>query len=155
MGFVIASSYEKRVYNLRQLMAFIQMLESEIQFARTTLPQIIAAQAPRFPGEIGKFLVILSSNLKAGTGESFSVIWEHGVASLAQNGLPISVLQDLRSCGQTLGTSDVNEQEKHLKQLLQRLDQALKAAEGEREKHTRLWQYLGISTGLLIVLLLL
>lgn len=154
MGLVVASSYAKRVQNLRQLINFVQVLESEIQFARTTLPQVIISQAPLYKGEIGKFLAILSQGVEINTGERFSSIWERGVLSLGENGFPQSVLEDLLSLGQVLGISDAGEQNKHIEQLLYRLEQALKIAEEEREKHTRLWQYLGFSAGLLIVLLL-
>lgn len=154
MGFIVASSYSKRVQNLRQLISFIQVLESEIQFAHTTLPQVITSQISQFSGQVGRFLTILSQGLETNTGERFSIIWEQGVLNLAENGLPKPVLEDLRSLGTVLGISDVSEQIKHLQQLLRRLEQALQLAEEEKEKHTRLWQYLGFSAGLLLVLLL-
>ena len=154
MGLIVASSYGKRVHNLRQLINFIQLLESEIQFARTTLPTVISTHATQFSGEVGRFLTILNEGLAGNTGQRFSAIWEDGVAKLSENGLPQPVIEDLRSCGSVLGTSDAMEQSKHLKNLLARLEQALSIAEGEREKQTRLWQYLGFSAGLLIVLLL-
>ena len=155
MGLTLAKSFSQRVHNLRELITFIQVLESEIQFARTTLPNVISVQATQFSGDMGRFLHILSTRLKAGTGERFGAIWEEGLQSLAANGLPKPVLEDLLSLGDMLGTSDVTEQIKHLKVLLHRLEQALQIAQEEREKQTRLWQYLGFSAGLLIVLLLL
>ncbi|NMB21263.1 MAG: hypothetical protein GX979_10380 [Firmicutes bacterium] len=155
MGLTVAKSFSQRVHNLRQLITFIQILESEIQFARTTLPNVIAMQAPQFSGEMGRFLSNMSSRLREGRGESFGAVWEQGLQTLALNGLPKPTLEDLRSLGDVLGTSDVTEQTKHLKVLLHRLEQALERADGEREKQTRLWQYLGFSTGLLLCLLLL
>lgn len=154
MGLIVASSYGRRVQNLRQLISFLQLLESEIQYARTTLPNVITFLAPQFSGAIGEFLTVLCAGLSNHTGERFSTIWDEGVQSLGQNGLPQTALDDLRSLGSILGTSDAVEQSKHLKHLLHRLDQALKVAEEEREKQTRLWQYLGFSAGMLIVLLL-
>lgn len=155
MGLTLAKSFSQRVHNLRGLITFIQVLESEIQFARTTLPNVIRAQANQFSGDIGAFLHILSIGLTEGSGERFGAIWEKGLRSLAANGLPKSALEDLLSLGDLLGTSDVTEQVKHLKVLLHRLEQALQVAQEEREKQTRLWQYLGFSAGLLIILLLL
>lgn len=154
MGLIIAKSFSTQVDNLRQLITFIQILESEIQFARTTLPQIITAQASQFSGAIARFLQMLSKRLQGGTGEPFALIWEEGLAILAANGLPKPALEDLQSLGDVLGMSDSTEQSKHLKILLHRLDQSLKLAEEDRDKQTRLWQYLGFSAGLLICLLL-
>ncbi len=155
MGVIIARSFSNQVNNLRQLITFIQVLESEIQFARTTLPQVLTAQVPQFSGVIGKFLRRLSIRLQEGTGEPFPLIWEEGLAILGANGLPKSALEDLRSLGDVLGMSDSTEQGKHLKVLLHHLEQALQHAGEERDKQTRLWQYLGFSAGLLICLLLL
>lgn len=154
MGLLVASSYTMRVRNLKQLMNFMQVLESEIHFARTTLPDLIAQQAPQFSGAVGRFLAVLRDQLEDGAGESFSAVWAQGLTSLSSNGLPPSVLEDLRACGNALGRSDAAEQSKHVQQLIFRLEQALGTAERDREQHVRLWQYLGFCAGLLIVLLL-
>ena len=154
MGLIIAGSYKQRVHHLRELIRFVQLLESEIHFARTTLPKLIAGQAAHFSGAVGRFLTELKEALTAGTGESFASIWDQGLAILAQDGLPPEVLEELPACGKVLGRSDAAEQSKHLKQLLYRLEQALAAAERDQEKHLRLWQYLGFGAGLLLVLLL-
>lgn len=155
MGLLIGGSFARRVHNLQELITFVQVLESEIQFARTTLPNVLGAQAKQFSGEVGAFLRTLSTRLEKGMGEPFGVIWEEGLATLAKNGLPQSALDDLQSFGTVLGTSDAAEQSKHLRILVHRLEQALKVADEECQKQTRLWQYLGFSAGLLIVLLLL
>ncbi|HHT91371.1 MAG: stage III sporulation protein AB [Bacillota bacterium] len=155
MGILIARSFAQRVHNLRELIRLVQILESEIQFARTTLPTVISAQAQQFSGEVGEFLHTLDTKLKAGTGESFSLIWCEGLSTLAKNGLPPFALEDLQNLGPVLGTSDAREQSKHLGALLRRLEQALSQAREECQKQSRLWLYLGFSAGLLIVLLLL
>ncbi len=136
-------------------MTFLQVLESEIQFARTTLPNLIATQANQYSGEIEQFLQVLTTKLMACTGERFADMWREATVTLGENGFPETVLEDLRTLGDALGTSDITEQSKHLKVILHRLEQALKVAEEEREKQTRLWQYLGFSAGLLIVIILL
>jgi len=153
-GFLVAGSYIQRVQLLRELIRFLQLLESEIQYARTTLPRLLAAQAPLFSGAVGRFLAALQRGLEAGSGDSFSAIWDRELAILADNGLPPAVLGDLRSWGAVLGSSDADEQSKQIKLLLARLEQAHTEAEQERAKNVRLWQYLGFCTGLLLVLLL-
>lgn len=154
MGLIVASSYGKRVYNLRQLISFMQLLESEINFARTTLPEIIAIQKSEYIGAVGKFISILDNALNKENGAPFGKVWEQGVLELGEEGFPTQVLNDMQELGRVLGVSDVSEQTKYLKSLLIRLEQALQDAKEEQEKHTRLWQYMGFSSGLLIVLLL-
>jgi len=154
MGVIAAGSYAQRVHHLRELLRFLHLLESEIQFSRTTLPKFLAGQAPLFSGVVGRFLAVLRQGLEEGQGDSFQAIWEQGLALLADNGLPSAALEDLRACGAALGRSDAAEQCKHIQRALFRLEQALAAAEEERSRYQRLWQYLGFCTGLLLVLLL-
>lgn len=155
MGLVGAASYGHRVHNLRQLISFIHLLESEIRFARATLPEVIAKNIPQFSGVIGNFLATLSIHLEDGAGQDFSVVWEKGISYLEESGLPAQAMVDLRDVGKILGHSDVAEQLKHLHLCSTRLQQALEEAKEEQDRQTKLWQYLGFSTGLILVLLLL
>lgn len=154
MGLIVAGSYGKRVYNLRQLISFIQILESEINFARTTLPEIIAIKKHEYIGAVGNFIGTLDTALNNEKGEDFNKVWEQGVLDLSEEGFPSQVIDDMQELGGVLGVSDVSEQTKYLKSSLIRLEQALQEAKEEQEKHTKLWQYMGFSAGLLIVLLL-
>lgn len=154
MGLVISSSYRQRVQNLRRLASFLQCLEAEMNYAHTTLPEIIGRQKREHTGVIYRFLVRMERLIEAGTGESFPEIWVQGLGVLKANGLPGWLLEDLRHLGIALGQSDVAEQTKHLLLLQKRLEQALTEAQGEQGKHTKLWSYLGFFGGLLLVLLL-
>lgn len=154
LGLILANSYTERVRNLRELIRFFQLLESEIQYARTTLPKLLAAQAPLFSPVVRSFLSSLHQGLSGGTGESPASIWERATGILERNGLPREVLEELVALGTVLGQSDALEQSKLLRQLLLKLEQAAIMAEEERAKQVRLWQYLGFSAGLLLVLLL-
>ena len=73
-----------------------------------------SAQAQQFSGEVGEFLHTLDTKLKAGTGESFSLIWCEGLSTLAKNGLPPFALEDLQNLGPVLGTSDASGAEQTL-----------------------------------------
>lgn len=154
MGLVVAASFNQRVKNLRQLVTFVQLLESEIHFVQTTLPEILIKLAPQFSGPVQQFLNSLNRGLGEGSGDPFSQIWLESTQILARSGLPPPVLEELGGFGLVVGASDVREQEKHLHHLLQRLESAWEDAKGEREKQTKLWQYLGFCIGLLLVLLL-
>lgn len=154
-GFLLASTYQKRVVNIGQLITFLQVLESEIQFAQATLPEIIARQSTMYSGLLADFLGVLNKNLKEDQGMHFSSHWEQGILVLEAAGLPRQILNDFHDLGLVLGTSDLTEQIKHLNLLKTRLEKALNLAEKEAEKDSRLWRYLGFSFGLLLVLLLL
>ncbi|NMA61936.1 MAG: hypothetical protein GX956_08640 [Firmicutes bacterium] len=153
MGLLAANSYAQRVRNLRELLSFIQLLESEVQFARTTLPEVIAKVIPHFSGVTKGFLKILHDSLITGQGQDFAIGWGQAVIYLRENGLPDQALGDLQDLGRILGCSDVTEQLKHLQLCSVRLQTALEEAKEEQNKQTKLWRYLGFSAGLLIVLL--
>lgn len=154
MGLVVAASFRQRVHNLRQLVAFFQALESEISYARSTLPEVISRQKGQYTGVVGQFLAVLERAMLDGTGESFAEIWTSGLNVLAVNGLPSWLLGELRQVGKSLGQSDAAEQLKHLSVLQKRLEEAMVEARQEEEKQTRLWSYLGVFSGLILVLLL-
>ena len=154
MGLIIASSYHQRVKNLRQLALFIQLLESEIHFVQTTLPDILKKVGSQFSGPFRRFLQSLKKGLQEGSGDSFADIWIESTGILEAIGFPSQVVEDLRGFSIVLGSSDVAEQEKHLTLLLKRVEQSLEEAQAERNKQTKLWQYLGFCIGLLLVLLL-
>lgn len=151
---MLAASYRQRVEHLRQLITFVQLMESEIHFARFTLPELIAKHEPQFHGLVKEFLVSLGENLRIQQGEHFSTIWDYALIVLEKYGLPQQVVSDFKDLGRILGVSDVNDQVKHLRLLSNRLEKALEVAEEEGEKHSKLWQYLAFSAGLFLVLLL-
>lgn len=154
MGITIAVSYSLRVKNLRQMIRFIQLLRSEINYARTPLPVIIRKLTTQFSGPLGAFITSLSAKLREGRGDSFSETWLASTEILTAQGFPPQVIDDLKEYGVSLGASDAEEQEKHLTFLLIRLEEALEEAQTEKERYVKVWQYLGFCTGLLIVLLL-
>ncbi|HHY09169.1 MAG TPA: hypothetical protein GX528_01240 [Firmicutes bacterium] len=154
MGITIALSYSLRVKNLRQLIRFIQLLRSEINYARTPLPVIFEKLAGQFKGPLGSFVASLHRKLANNRGDSFQEIWQACLRILKAQGFPPQVLDDLLEYGLSLGVSDAEEQEKHLTFLLIRLEEALTIAAAEKARYTKVWQYLGFCTGLLIVLLL-
>lgn len=154
MGLIIAASYGQRVKNLLQFASFLQCLESEMNFAQATLPEIVLRQKGQSSGILKSFLQALSRNLQAQSGENFAQVWRRSLVILADGGFPPLLLSDLQDLGNILGQSDLSEQSKHLVLLQTRLEQALAEARAEQGKHTKLWNYLGFFAGLLIVLLL-
>ncbi len=92
--------------------------------------------------------------LKAGdaTVESaFSQAIDSVRSELALKSADLDVLTDF---GQTLGTSDRITQVQQIQVLLTQLDRLFAEARDSQQKNERLWQYLGVIAGLMIVILL-
>lgn len=152
-GFLIATSFSQRVQNVRELLSFIQFLESEIRFAHSTLPAIISKESQHYRGATKDFLLTLHNGLSISEGSDFFLVWEQGLTSLQKHGFSERLLEDLRDLGKVLGQSDLTEQLKYLQLCTTRLEQSLEKSKTEQHQQERLWRYLGVSAGFLLVLL--
>lgn len=154
IGIIVAKSYSDRIQNIKALLTFVQLLETEISYSQTSLPTAFKKIAGQLQGPVSLFLQTVTHYLLTEPDRGIQEIWELGIQVLEENGLPIVVLEDLITFGEVLGASDVEDQKKHLNLLRIRLNQALETAEAEHSKNARMWQYLGFCTGILIALLL-
>ncbi|NLJ75224.1 MAG: hypothetical protein GX331_09570 [Firmicutes bacterium] len=154
IGLIVAKSYSDRVQNIKALLTFVQMLETEIGYSRTSLPEAFERIARQLQGPVSVFLQTVSHRLEVEPDLAMQDAWLFGVYVLEENGLPIAVLEDLITFGDVLGVSDADDQKKHLNLLRVRLTQASETAEAEHRKNARMWQYLGFCAGTLIALLL-
>ncbi len=154
MGLTVARSYISRAENIKQLMIMLQLLETEISYARTALPEACARISTQLAGTVGGFLAEVSAYLHAHPGQPFSTAWRVGLVYLRAQGIPQGVLSDLDILGEALGVSGVEDQRRHLQVTRLRLQEAYRLAEEEWRTNYKLWSYLGFAAGLLILLLI-
>lgn len=153
-GLTVAHSYITSTEVIKQLVALLQLLETEISYTRTVLPDICARAQARFPGAVGEFLAAVEEYGGTNLGGPFSTAWQAGLAHLGERGVPAAVLDDLAELGWALGSSGVEEQRRYLEATRRRLEEAHRQAEDEMRANCRLWGYLGFACGLLILLLI-
>jgi stage III sporulation protein AB len=155
VGILVANNFKLRPWQLRQLQAGMQMLETEIAYAATPLPEALEKIARQLQHPLNKLFEISGEALMS--RDSFSVrdSWQKGIKELAE----ISALTDkdlalLENLGHNLGLSDREEQIKHLRLTKEQLKHHELVAEEEKAKGEKIWRYCGFLTGLLIVLLI-
>ncbi|NLW16116.1 MAG: stage III sporulation protein AB [Firmicutes bacterium] len=153
-GFDMARRYRDRPRHLRQLQAALQGLATEITYGATPLPAAFANLAATHPSPTKDMLQVAAQQL-AMPGNTATVAWEQGLETLLQrSALHPRDLAGVRQLGAVLGLSDRRDQERHLLLAIQHLEREEIAAEQERQQNERMWRYLGVLSGLLVVIVL-
>lgn len=153
-GFVVARSYSQRPGVLRALRGALTMLTTEITYGTTPLPEAASRIARHSPAPVDTFFRIVSASLRD-DAVCTATAWREAVAR--QRGRwPLTSADEnvLFELAAYIGQSFAADQEKHLQLALSRLDRQQEEAREQADVQTRLWRYLGICTGLLVVLLL-
>ncbi|HOC05727.1 MAG: hypothetical protein ACOX21_09420 [Bacillota bacterium] len=154
LGFAVADGYRHRPRQLRQLQFALTVLGSEIRFRQTPLPQGLQAVASAVGGPVGQLFADLAAVLARAQGRSVSWAWQQVKPC---RGLALSSRdQDLLArLTQVLGAGTVGEQIRQLELHMEHLQQLEQEAERARTANEKIWRYLGVFSGIALVLILL
>lgn len=151
LGFYRAHLLQRRVAWIRASIHGLQRLETEIAFAATPL-QMALLRVARVSAEDGDFFAGWSavddeSNVRSD--------WRRCIEHLRRSAfLHATELEALRELGETLGSSDRDDQVKHLRLTMQQLSAAADQAAEDCRRFRSMWRSLGVLGGALVVLLL-
>jgi len=155
IGFIMAGYYQHRPKTLRNFQTAFSMLETEINYGQTPLPEALERVGNRCDPIISSFLKRVRELLLSLEGYTASEAWEISLNELrSQMPLNDSDFEILISFGKYLGSSDKEDQVRNLKMAMSQLKQQENLAVEEKNKNEKLWKYLGVLTGLTLVLLL-
>lgn len=155
IGYYLANRYNKRYINLVKLQNCIQLLETEIVYCSTPLPEALENVYHKCDKSVSfifkdlKDLLIV--NRKLNVHEAFYQQEKNLSKKLY---LDFQDIETLMALGRVLGISDREDQEKHFKLVLTQLKNCQKDAEEKKQVNEKLFKNLGILTGLTIVILL-
>lgn len=154
-GFRIAARYAERSHQLRQFVTALKILETEIFYAATPLPEACRRIARRIPAPAGMAFERIAVNLCDGRGLTADAAWREALAEsqgqLALKGTDRDVLMNF---GHTLGVSDRDDQIKHIHLAIAHLSAEETNARDEQQRNEKMWRYLGALLGLAVVILL-
>ncbi|PKM79023.1 MAG: stage III sporulation protein AB [Firmicutes bacterium HGW-Firmicutes-13] len=155
MGFSLAAKYRKRIKELRLLQIAFQMLSSEISYTQTPLPFALREIGRKLSEPVSRFFLEGARLLGECRGKGLEEIWTEAVNKV----FPGTCLTDkdrdlLLSVSSFLGISDQYHQEKQIILLLNHLKLSEKEAWESLQKNERMWKYLGVLGGLMLVILL-
>lgn len=149
-----ANSYTARNKELEQLITAFQLLETEITYSVTPLPEALRRIGSRIGGNVGE-LWHGTGELMEGDGRSAGQIfaeqlerWKFKLHLHEQD------REILRTFGHTLGSSDRSDQLKHIRLAVTRLSAEERNARDEKERLGKMWRYLGALAGLAGVIIM-
>ncbi len=137
-----------RVEQLEAFLRFISAAQTEIRFAALPVEQIIQRH-----GSDLEFLRICGEECKKGS--SFSAGWETGISQGTKDrGFNDKDIALLHSFGSGFGASDTEGQLSHCSLYYELISDGLKNAREEKKRKSKLYQMLGVFSGMAAALLL-
>lgn len=156
LGYIYGKTYSSRLDNLIYLKQAIKVLETEIIYGATPLPQALLNvskksnhKTSQIFADIRRDLVI---NKRGLIYNSFLSIENDLYNNYCFKKKEIETFMDL---GRVIGNSDRKDQEKNFIFTFIQLDEAILEAKSERDKNEKLYRSLGIITGIGIIIILL
>ncbi len=154
-GLLLARHEARRPLELREWQSALKMLETEIEYALTPLPEALSTVSGFVRGPVNRCLARAQQLLKDSDGMGAGQGWVQALReNSAWSSLTRSEYEILLTLGSALGISDRVDQGKHLRLAMERLKAAELKAADEAGKRQRLYGYLGVLTGLMVILTL-
>lgn len=154
-GIAAANKYSQRPKDIRKFRATLQMLETEIVFGGTPLPQAFFHIANKSENCFKGFYTSIAEELQTAAAASLDFSWARAVEGLIQESSLNRVDRELiTDFGKVLGSSDREDQKKHFELLYIQLKQNEDQAEEERRKNEKMYRSLGFLSGIVIFILL-
>ncbi|MGE5474131.1 MAG: stage III sporulation protein AB [Ignavibacteriales bacterium] len=154
IGFFLASTKYERVKELRRFIQALNMLETEIRFALSTLPEAFIKISLLIDEKTSKVFSLAAENMQENRMNAF-LAWKFALEEkkvlFSLNNEDFSILESL---GGSLGNADAENQVKNIKLVVERLKSQERKAEEERAKNGKLLKNMGIFAGLTLVIIL-
>jgi stage III sporulation protein AB len=155
-GELKARNLELRVKQLQQFQRSLKLLAAEISYARSVLPDAFKIVGSRSDYPVSELYLAAARLLLSPRELSARQAWQEAVRQLHPNTAYTAADREIiESLGVSLGVSQHDGQLKQVLLTGQHLDFALEGARDNRERHARLWRYLGFIGGAALVILLL
>jgi len=155
IGFTMARDYTERPRQLRAIESALQMLETEIVYGATPLTEALDYIAAGCDPGVNVLFRQTAKELRQSGGCTAGEAWHQALTALFRvSALKNADIAVLKRLGVSLGLSDRQDQEKHLKLAREQLRQEIRLAEELAGKNGRLCKYLGVLGGLALVLVL-
>lgn len=154
LGLQIAKDYRERPRQLRALMNSLRLLQAEIEYSVTPLPLALSHVAKRSQSSVAPVFETAAERLEAGNASVLVAFQDGMTVNRPKAAFKPEDYEVIDEFVKTLGTSDRVHQSRQLQVTLTRLEGLEREAREAQRKNERLWQYLGILSGLLVVILL-
>lgn len=152
-GFSMAAGYRAMEHSLRQLKNGLELMQCQMEYRLTELPELCSILSSACAGPVGRFFDRLGQELR--TGENPDVPACMALTLAKTEALPAPCPEILRQLGNTLGQLDLSGQRKGLASAREAVDRALRQIEAEKASRLRCYRALGLCGGAALAILLL
>ena len=142
-----------RVRDLRELSAGLEILQRELGWRLSPLPEALETAARGTHGRIAQFFAFCAQGAKQLAGAPFRTLWSRGLEQcpLQLNREDRALLEQL---GPVLGRYDGDSQRQAVENVLAGLSRQQARAEDDRRRLGRVYGVLGLTAGLFLTLML-
>lgn len=150
---LLASGYRRQTVLLEKLVRILQLMQWELKYRLTALPDLCAMAAKEGHGPLREIFAKLSQQLEHNAHPDVSSCMN---AVLKGNeALPPRIRRILRHLGRVLGRFDLEGQLQGMESILEECRREKEFLEKDRDFRLKSYQTLGICTGVALVILLL
>ena len=153
LGLSAVNRLESRVRDLRELSAGLEILQRELGWRLSPLPDALEAAAGGTHERAAGFFAFCAQGSRQLAGISFRALWSRGLEQcpLRLNREDRALLEQL---GPVLGRYDGDSQRQAVENVLAGLSRRLVQAEDDRRRLGRVYGVLGMTAGLFLALVL-
>ncbi|MGB9779449.1 stage III sporulation protein SpoIIIAB [Caldanaerobacter sp.] len=155
IGYLMAMKFRARRWIIKSFITALNILKIEITYSRTPLERAFKKVASSSDKLVSELFYKASFYLGEQIGLTAAEAWEKGLKEWDRGYLTKEDKEILIAFGNSLGSSDVENQEKNFNMTLDLLKRQLDFAEEEGRRNEKLYNNLGFLLGLAIVILFL
>lgn len=145
-----------RINDLTEMKKALTVFKSEIEFSRTELWEAFTNVSERVAGPVGGIFICTAGELRKKSGQTAGGIWNDVIERKKNETYFLKEdLDAFFSFGKTLGYLDLNMQINSIDLCVQYIDQRIESLMISSSKTKKMYQSLGVLTGLLIAVILL
>lgn len=154
LGFRIANDYRNRPKHIRALQHALRLLQTEIEYSVTPLQGALRRVAERVKEPVRSLFEVAARELDDPECPVRDAIQRGVLQTKDRNAMRDGDYDVLLEFAQTLGSSDRFHQTQQFQVTLLHFDALVAESDDSRRRNERLWQYLGVLSGLLLIVLM-
>lgn len=156
LGMIKALSFEKRLDVLNELEKGMKLLAGEIKYTSATLPEAVRSVSNRTNGSIKDFFGNVAARVVDNPQTLFKDIWQDEVKGLCKEDMLVTEdVEVINELGAQLGHLDITMQLNAIEMCITRVNDRQQDALETIKTKSKLYKTIGLTSGALIVLVLL
>jgi stage III sporulation protein AB len=155
IGFDFAGKLKRRVAEIHACESALIALESEMSFNAAPLAQAFRSIGRTMKTRVADIFIVAGRNIEEKSGTTAQEAWNAAIGAMAKYlSMKETDIGILKTLGETLGASDMDNQKSAILLAKVKLSAAAKEAEEEEKRYGRMYKNIGLLAGALIAILL-